>query len=172
MNSFILVIPIIFIRYILMKIISKEALERAGFFPPTEGKEQLASYVYQITTLVLLIYLFFSTIKFNTLSNYMGLIVYIIGTILYIKSIIDYSKPNESGINKNGLYNYSRNPMYIAFFLYFLGCSLLIDSWGYLIVLLLFQVSVHYLIISEERWCIEKFGEEYKTYMKRVRRYI
>ena len=81
MNSFILVIPIIFIRYILMRIISKEALKRAGFFPPTEGKEQVAFYIYQITTLFLLIYLFFSEIKFNTVFNYVGLIVYIIGTI-------------------------------------------------------------------------------------------
>ena len=172
MNSFILVIPIIFIRYILMRIISKEALKRAGFFPPTEGKEQVAFYIYQITTLFLLIYLFFSEIKFNTVFNYVGLIVYIIGTILYIKSIIDYSKPQKNGINKNGFYNYSRNPMYIAFFLYFLGCSFLIGSWVYFTVLIIFQISVHFLILSEERWCIKEFGEEYKKYMKSVRRYI
>ncbi len=172
MNTFILVIPIIFIRYILMRIISKEAIERAGFFPPTEGKEQFAFYIYQITTLILLIYLFFSEIKFDTILNYVGLIVFVIGTISYIKSIIDFSKPQESGINKNGLYKYSRNPMYVAFFLYFLGCSLLINSLFYFIILLIFQISVHYLILSEERWCIKGFGEEYNKYMKNVRRYI
>lgn len=172
MNSFILVIPITFIRYILMRVISKEALIRAGFFPPTEGKEQVAFYIYQITTLFLLIYLFFSEINFNTVLNYVGLIVYIIGTILYIKSIIDFAKPQENGINENGFYNYSRNPMYIAFFLYFLGCSLLISSWVYFTILIIFQISVHFLILSEERWCIKEFGEEYKKYMKKVRRYI
>jgi len=172
MNSFILVIPIIFIRYVLMKLISEEAIGRAGFFPPVEGKEQVAFYVYQSTTLFLLIYLFFSKIKLNTISNYTGLILFIIGMILYIKSIIDFSKPQESGINKNGLYKYSRNPMYVAFFLYFLGCSLLINSLFYFIILLIFQISVHYLILSEERWCIKSFGEEYKKYMKNVRRYI
>lgn len=155
-----------------MRMISKDALERAGFFPPTEGKEKAAFYVYQISTLVLLIYLFFSEIKLNTILNYIGLIVYIIGALLYIKSIIDFSKPKESGINKNGLYKYSRNPMYIAFFLYFFGCSLLIDSWVYFIILLVFQISVHYLILSEERWCIKNFGEDYKEYMNKVRRYI
>jgi protein-S-isoprenylcysteine O-methyltransferase Ste14 len=155
-----------------MRIISKKAIERAGFFPPTEGKEQVAFYLYQITTLILLIYLFFSEIKFNIILNYVGLSVYIIGTILYIKSIIDFSKPQESGINKNGLYKYSRNPMYVAFFLYFLGCSLLINSLFYFTILLIFQTSVHYLILSEERWCIKEFEEEYKKYMKKVRRYI
>ena len=128
--------------------------------------------MYEITTLVLLIYLFFSEIKLNTVLNYVGLIVYIIGMILYIQSIIDFSKPQESGMNKNGLYKYSRNPMYVAFFIYFLGCSLLINSFFHLIILIILQISVHFLILSEERWCIKEFGEEYKEYMKKVRRYV
>ena len=172
MNSSILVIPIIFIRYIIMRIISEEALGRAGFFPPTEGKEQVAFYIYQTTTLFLLIYLFFAEIKLTSPTNYMGLIIFLIGMMLYLKSIVDFSKPQKNGINKNGLYKWSRNPMYVAFFLYFLGCSFLIDSWVYLTVLVIFQISVHFLILSEERWCIKEFGEEYRKYMKQVRRYI
>jgi len=172
LNSFILVIPIVFIRYILIRFISNKALERAGFFPPTEGKERVAFYVYQMTILFLLIYLFFSRIKFNTIFNFIGLIIFLIGTILYIKSIIDFAKPQDNGINRNGLYKYSRNPMYVAFFLYFLGASLLINSSLYFLILGIFQVSVHFLILSEERWCIEKFGEEYEEYMKDIRRYI
>ncbi|WP_347877296.1 hypothetical protein [Halanaerobium saccharolyticum] len=62
--------------------------------------------------------------------------------------------------------------MYLAFFLYFLGCSFLINSLFYFIILLIFQILVHYLILSEERWCIKEFGEEYKKYKKKVRRYI
>lgn len=155
-----------------MRFISKEALERAKFFPPTEGKEQSAFYVYQITILILLIYLFFAEIKFNSTLNFTGLLVYLSGTILYLKSIVDFARPENTGINKTGLYKYSRNPMYVAFFLYFLGCSLLINSWFYFIILMVFQISVHYLILSEERWCVKKFGKEYNDYMKKVRRYI
>ena len=155
-----------------MKFINKEALKRAGFFPPTEGKEQSAYYVNQITTLFLLIYLFFAEPKLNTSFNFVGLLVFLFGTILYMKSTVDFARPENNGINKNGLYQYSRNPMYVAFFLYFLGCSLLINSWFYFIILIIFQVSVHYLILSEERWCMKEFGKEYKDYMKKVRRYI
>jgi len=172
MNSSILVIPIVFIRYIIIRIINKEALGRIGFFPPTEGKEQIAFYIYQITTLFLLIYLFFTEIKLTTILNYMGLVIFLIGMLLYLKSIIDFSKPQKNGINKNGLYKWSRNPMYVTFFLYFLGCSLLIDSWVYFTILIVFQISVHFLILSEERWCIKEFGEEYRKYKGKVRRYI
>lgn len=155
-----------------MRFISKEALERADFFPSTEGKEKYAFYIYQITTLFLLIYLFFAEIKFNTTLNFLGLLVYLVGTLLYMKSIVDFARPENNGINKRGLYSYSRNPMYLAFFLYFLGCGLLITSWLYFIILIIFQISVHYLILSEERWCVKEFGKEYKNYMNKVRRYI
>jgi len=155
-----------------MGFISKEALDRAGFFPPTKGKEQSAFFIYQITTLFLLIYLFFAELKFNTTLNFLGLLIFLLGAILYMKSIVDFARPENNGINKKGLYKYSRNPMYVAFFLYFLGCSLLINSWFYFIILIVFQISVHYLILSEEKWCIKKFGKEYNDYMKKVRRYI
>jgi protein-S-isoprenylcysteine O-methyltransferase Ste14 len=37
---------------------------------------------------------------------------------------------------------------------------------------LVFQISSHWIILSEERWCVKQFGDEYIDYMKRVRRYI
>jgi len=77
-----------------------------------------------------------------------------------------------NGINLNGLYRVSRNPMYIAYFIYFLGCALLTHSLILLALLIGFQVSAHWIILSEERWCIKKFGEEYIKYMNKVRRYI
>jgi len=86
--------------------------------------------------------------------------------------MINYSKPKINGINLNGLYRVSRNPMYIAYFIYFLGCVFLTQSWILLVLLICFQISAHWIILSEERWCIKKFGEEYIKYMNRVRRYI
>ena len=35
-----------------------------------------------------------------------------------------------------------------------------------------YQISTRSIIISEERWCLEKFGDEYKEYMARVGRYF
>ena len=121
MNAFLLIIPIIFMRYGLLHIINKEALKRAG---------------------------------------------------LYAVSIINYAKPKMNGINLNGLYKVSRNPIYLAYFIYLLGCVALTQSWILLVLLICFQISAHWIILSEERWCIKKFGAEYIKYMNRVRRYI
>lgn len=172
MNAFLTVIPIILIRYGLLSMINKEALKRASVFAPLIGKENAAFWVYQITTLLTLIYLFFLKITTGTVWFYMGLIIYSLGIVLYVVSIINYSAPKMNGINLNGLYRVSRNPMYVAYFIYFLGCVLLTGSWILFLLLISFQISVHWIILSEERWCIQEFGEEYIEYMNNVRRYI
>ncbi|QUI23013.1 isoprenylcysteine carboxylmethyltransferase family protein [Vallitalea pronyensis] len=172
MNGIILVLPIIFARYGLPGILNKDATGRVAFFPPTEGKEKVAHWVYQITALFLVVILIFIRINLDDILNYIGLGICVIAMILYIISIVQFSKPNQNGLNVDGLYKITRNPMYVTFFLYFLGCSILANSWLLLFILIIFQISTHYLILSEERWCIKKFKGEYKNYMNRVRRYI
>jgi len=172
LNGFILILPIIFIRYGIVSFFGKQASKRTTFFPPRKGKETLAYWIYEITTLLMIIVLFFNEIELDTTINIIGLGISSIGMIVYAISIVHFAKPNENGLNTTGIYKISRNPMYIAFFLYFLGCSILINSWMLFFILVIFQISVHYLIVSEERWCIEQFGEEYIYYMKKVRRYL
>ncbi|WP_425800802.1 methyltransferase family protein [Desulfitobacterium sp. Sab5] len=172
MNAFLTVIPIVFIRYGLLNVINKEALKRASFFAPLIGREKVAFWVYQITTALILLYLLLLKIKTDSEWFYIGLIIYSLGLILYAVSIVNYANPKKNGINLNGLYRISRNPMYVAYFIYFLGCVLLTRSWGLLLLLISFQISVHWIILSEERWCIREFGEEYIKYMNNVRRYL
>ena len=83
-----------------------------------------------------------------------------------------FSFPDEVGFNNKGLYKFSRNPMYVAYFICFIGMALLTQSWILLGVVMLFQISAHWIILAEERWCILKFEKAYREYMKRVRRYI
>ena len=62
--------------------------------------------------------------------------------------------------------------MYVAYFVFFLGCALLVQSVPLLLFLAAFQLSAHWIILAEERWCLEKFGPEYRLYCARVRRYL
>ena len=172
MSAFVMVIPIIIIRYALLSMLNKEALARAAYFAPLAGRERIAYWVYQVTTLFILGDLIFLKIRFDSDWFYIGIIVYGIGLILYAVSMVDYARPKTNGININGLYRISRNPMYIAYFICLLGCVLISNSWTLFILLMIFQISSHWIILSEERWCIKKFGEEYIRYMNKVRRYI
>lgn len=172
MNGFLLLIPFILIRFGLLSILSKDELKRAAFFAPLIGKEKVAYWFYQISSILLFVYLFFLKITTDPHWLYAGLVIYGLGMPLCIASVSDFAKPAENGINLKGLYRVSRNPMYVAYFIYFLGCVLLTQSLPLFAILMVFQISAHWIILSEERWCIKKFGEEYKNYMNKVRRYI
>lgn len=172
MNAGFTVIPIILLRYVLLGLLSREALSRAAHFALLIGREKAAYWVYQLTGLGAILYLFFLTVKADSFWFFAGLGVYILGAVLYAISVINYARPKTSGINTGGLYRVSRNPMYAAYFIYFVGCGVMAQSLILLAVIIIFQISAHFIILSEERWCIEKFGDEYREYMKRVRRYI
>ena len=172
MKGFLLLIPFILIRFGLLSILSKEGLKRAAYFAPLIGKEKGAYLIYQISNILLFAYLFFLEIKTDPHWLYAGLVTYGLGVLLCLVSISNFAKPEQNGINIKGLFRFSRNPMYVSYFLYFLGCVLLTRSLLLLMILLVFQISAHWIILSEERWCVKKFGKEYIDYMSKVRRYI
>lgn len=171
MNASIMLIPIFFIRYIVLGAVNKDALKRASHFAPLQGNEKMAYVIYQLSTVAIIVTLFFFRIETHSNWFYIGLSVFALGLVLYTVSVIDFAKPKSNGLNVNGLYRVSRNPMYVAYFVYFLGCTMLAQSWLLFLFVLVFQFSSHWIIRSEERWCIAKFGEPYIAYMIKVRRY-
>lgn len=172
MNGFLLLIPFLMIRFGLLSLLNKEGVKRAAFFAPLIGKEKVAYWFYQISNILFFVYLIFLKITIGSYWFYAGLVTFGIGVLLCIASVLNFAKPAENGINLNGLYRFSRNPMYLAYFIYFLSCVMLTQSLVLLAILMVFQISAHWIIRSEERWCITKFGGEYTNYMHEVRRYI
>ncbi len=172
MNAVLTVIPLLLIRYGLLSILDKEALKRAAFFAPLIGREKVAYWFYQISNIMIFVYVCFLKISTDSYWYFIGLVIYVLGVSLCLVSILNFANPSENGIILRGLYRVSRNPMYVAYFIYFLGCVLLTQSLILFVLLLIFQISAHWIILSEERWCVKKFGEEYINYMNKVRRYI
>ena len=162
MNGFLLLIPLILIRFGLLGMLSKEGLKRAASFAPLIGKEKTAYWFYQISTVLIFVYLFFLKVTTDLDWFHAGLVTYGLGVLLCIASVLNFAKPAENGINLKGLYRISRNPMYMAYFI-FLGCVLLTRSLLLLAILMAFQISSHWIILSEERWCIKNLVKSTKT---------
>lgn len=173
MNAFCLLFPFLAVRFGLLLIINKNAIQRAGYFAPMQGREKIAYYIYQVANIGLFLYLFVTTVKFDfSLYFYLGFICYFLGILLCAISIVCFASSDVEGLNINGIYQISRNPMYVSYFICFIGMSLLTKSLILFGIVIIFQVSAHWIILSEERWCINKFGKRYKKYMKKVPRYI
>jgi len=172
-NGFLLLIPVFLIRYMLLAKLNKSAMKRASHYPPMIGVEKVAFLVYQLSTVAIFVAVLFLEVQTNqALLFYTGIAVYIIGLILLSLATINFSTPSDNGVNQKGLYRLSRNPMYVAYFVCFMGISSLVQSVIFLGVVFLFQISAHWIILSEERWCIEQFGAKYLLYMNKIRRYI
>ena len=172
MNAAFLLIPFLLIRFLLLGLYNRQALARAAFFAPLAGAEKAAYWVYQLATLLLFVYPFFLKVQTGGPWFYTGMGVLGLGAVLCAVSVVDFAKPAQDGFNCNGLYRFSRNPLYVGYFFYFLGCVLLTRSFLLLAVLAAFQVSAHWIILAEERWCTAQFGPRYTAYKARVRRYL
>jgi protein-S-isoprenylcysteine O-methyltransferase Ste14 len=72
-----------------------------------------------------------------------------------------------------GLYRYTRNPMYTGMTLIYAGLALLADSVIALAFLPPLLVAITYAVVQREEHYLEiAFGEEYRRYKQRVRRWI
>ncbi|MDX0868823.1 DUF1295 domain-containing protein [Sinorhizobium medicae] len=68
----------------------------------------------------------------------------------------------------DGLFAYSRNPMYLSMLLLVLGAALIAGHWAGLLMPLVFFIAVPF----EESAAEQAFGDPYRQYRARVRRWI
>ena len=73
----------------------------------------------------------------------------------------------------NGVYRYTRNPMYFGMLLVLLGCAVTVGSFFALGVQVAFALVIQWrFILPEEAMLRELFPESYPAYCRRVRRWI
>ena len=81
-------------------------------------------------------------------------------------------KPTTAIIT-TGPYRFSRNPSYVGLTLVYVGIGIAADSIWILGLLIPALAVMHYgVIVREERYLENKFGEEYLRYKRSVRRWL
>jgi protein-S-isoprenylcysteine O-methyltransferase Ste14 len=73
----------------------------------------------------------------------------------------------------SGPYRVTRNPMYMALACLYVGLALWFDVFWALVLLPLVLAAIqYYVIVREEEYLESKFGDEYRQYKARVRRWL
>lgn len=95
-----------------------------------------------------------------------------LATFIKSRNTVVLIKPAAS-LQTHGVYNISRNPMYVSLAFIYLGITCIIGNWWNIILFpFLIYIMEAYVIRSEERYLERAFGEEYNTYRKRVKRWL
>jgi len=85
---------------------------------------------------------------------------------------VNPSLPTTS-IVTSGPFRLSRNPLYVAVTLLYFGLILALNTWWGIIMLIPLLIIMHFgVVLREERYLEEKFGDEYRRYKARVARYL
>ena len=140
-----------------------------------------------ILALVMIVLIYLSSFFIeSTTFNYQGslsVLVLILGLACAIpsfklfaiyKTTISPLKPSDAtALVTEGMYRYSRNPMYLGLLLWTIASTIWFGTWFGIIINILFIFLINFLqIIPEEEALFEIFGEEYEEYKKNVRRWI
>ncbi|WP_059004595.1 methyltransferase family protein [Bittarella massiliensis (ex Durand et al. 2017)] len=168
-----LLVPFFLLRFGLLAVLDRGAVGRAAHFAPLPPGERGAYWVYQLANVGILLDILF--LKVETAPPglfWAGVALYAGGMALLAASVAAFATPAADGFCQRGVYRLSRNPMYLAYFLIFVGFAALGRSPLLLGLTAVFQVSAHWIIRAEERWCDQRFGEAYAQYARRVRRYL
>jgi protein-S-isoprenylcysteine O-methyltransferase Ste14 len=128
-------------------------------------------------------YLFVTPILFLALDipviSYIGIIVYIVGGILVLRSRIQLGRygdgttalKEDQQLLTEGIYNHIRHPLYSGGLLGRFGIGLAFRSYlGTILFVLVYFIIFRKRMEIEEQSLISEFGAEYEEYMKRTKR--
>ena len=91
----------------------------------------------------------------------------------YHTTITPLNPANATKLITDGIYKFSRNPMYLGLLLVLLGISIILNLIGGFFLIPLFILYLNlFQIIPEENAMVDLFKDEFLEYKKNVRRWI
>ena len=172
-NGWILAAIFLTANYLIMFISPRENTnEMMDQVKQAQGKDKPLAYLSFIPYLSIMFCSIFVPLKLGTLWFYFGLALFVSGLIAGVVAEVQllFRKPGQ--LMTNGFYRISRNPIYVSYYIAWIGVGVATASWVILTLAVLSVIVQHFLIMGEERICLEKYGESYREYMNGVPRYV
>ena len=103
----------------------------------------------------------------------LSLVLWII-TLFHFKTSLrfDLDENNSGTLVTTGIFALSRNPFFLSLNLYFTGIALINANLFFIAFAVLAIINIHFIILKEEKFLRDVYGEDYLNYSKKVRRYF
>lgn len=156
------------------RLLSEELYRKGG--DPSELKSspnyRIVSTVSSLIWLLGTVYSIFLPFKLGTVWFYIGLFIFLVGLVVLTIALVNFAKTPVDEPIIQGIYRYSRHPMYMALFLIYLSVGIAAASWVFLLISILWLLLLPVTTANEERYCLEKYGDIYRNYMNRTPRWV
>lgn len=157
-----------------MELIGKATINPLIFYT---GK--ISGYLTWINSFLILCGIELIDKKTVFLNNYISASLLFVGFLFTIISLVTLGKSTRLGIpsddtmlKTNGIYKISRNPMYVGFNIFTITSMIYTLNWIVIILGVYSLITYHLIIKGEEDFLIKRFGNDYKNYQAKVRRYL
>jgi protein-S-isoprenylcysteine O-methyltransferase Ste14 len=114
-------------------------------------------------------------------AGWLGAMMFVLAVALVAWAIVIITRAGSSvptnlpttTIVESGPYRFTRNPMYLSMFLGLIGLAIAFDNLWLLMMLVPFALVIRYGVVAREEAYLErKFGDVYRGYRSRVRRWL
>ena len=102
----------------------------------------------------------------------LALAIWAIDTMTRAGTNVPTNRPTTA-IVESGPYRFTRNPIYLGMFGGLIGLGIAFDNPWLLLMLALFALVIRYGVVAREEAYLERmFGDAYRGYRRRVRRWL
>jgi protein-S-isoprenylcysteine O-methyltransferase Ste14 len=139
-------------------------------------------YFTSSTIFIVIIHFILPVIKFVSFPwNLTGLIPIVIGSLLNLNADGSFKKMNttvkpfeeSTALLTDGVFRFSRNPMYLGMVLILSGISIVLGSLSPFFIILIFMFAMDFVFVRKEEAMLQnKFGTRWLEYKKTVRRWL
>jgi protein-S-isoprenylcysteine O-methyltransferase Ste14 len=142
--------------------------------PKDESKRVLVfiRFCGQLAMIAYIVMMIFTPLQINNLLFLVGAVIYDIGYVFEMNALHYFRITPLRQTVVRGPYRISPNPQWLGLFLVLLGSAIATQIWLYIGMVIIVGFIYHIQILDEEEACIEKYGDSYHEYTKRIPRYF
>jgi protein-S-isoprenylcysteine O-methyltransferase Ste14 len=172
LNGWILICLLYLLYGILLWAFPKDVVAR--LYDKSGRTERQKKFIYagSLLAFVYFVLIIFTPLKIGSDVFILGIILYSLGLVGFFIALFNFKNAPPDRLATGGLYRISRHPQQVMFFVSFLGICIAIGSWLALFIQIMSSLFLHSRILAEEKACLERYGDSYRDYMKRVPRYL
>jgi len=172
-NAWILMIFLV-LQTLAARLIAKDLYQKMDHPPDmtTNETDKKISTMATLLWFLATLYSVFLPLKLGTAWLYFGLAIFLPGLIVIVVASLNFAAAPLDKPVTQGIYRYSRHPMYLAIFLIYFSAGIASASWVFLLFSIAWLVLLPFAVVTEERYCLEKYGDAYRGYMNRTPRWV